>query len=709
MKDLNLQRFADGLPEAVILLDDDGQILFINKPGRRFLKNRFNTIDDKTHLADFLENSREELSRIIVTWSRTREPVPAVIRWRNEKAYISRQRWSYQGFMLEPASPDISPILVLRCMPGRGKLSEFALLNDQLEQTRLAMTKLQQTRDELSRLYEQASVTLSSIGDGVISTDIDGNIRSLNPVAEYLTGWTEQEAIGKPSDEVFHIVEEISRDPIPSPVLEAIRHAQIIQLSKHTILISRKGREYVIEDSVAPIIGYEGDLLGAVLVFHDVTNDRLARRQLEYLAQHDMLTSLHNRHYFEQEISSAVELARRDKFRSAIFYIDLDEFKSVNDTAGHSIGDSLLTQIAELFSTRLRSGDVLARLGGDEFGILVRNINENEIPTIAKSYQDALDNFRFTWEERQFNIHASIGVAYINKHTSTVAEAFRQADVACYVAKQAGKNRFHVYDAENDTKSRQLGEIDLLSKLHDAIKHDGFQLLYQPIVATKGKSHEYYEVLLRLTDKEQMLVPSMFIPIAERHGLMSKIDHWVIDHTLTMIQNGKCKNCLFAINLSATSLDDIDLIEYMDAKLQDDPDLTRYFMFEITETAAVTHIEKAAEFVRRYRKKGVRFALDDFGTGFSSFAYLKHLPIDIVKIDGLFVRDILVDSSDLAMVRSINHIAQSLGKHTIAEYVESAEIQQLLTDIGIDYLQGYHIGKPAALPASDDKVLQSSA
>jgi diguanylate cyclase (GGDEF)-like protein/PAS domain S-box-containing protein len=696
MQPADFQVFADSLPEALMMLSGDGKILAYNKCAKGFLNKRFNNIKERKYLSELVNNSEDELEKSLRAWSRSRNPIPAVISWKVDKE-VDEPNWRCQCFMIQPATDKELAQLILRCIPGRGQLSEFSILNKELEKTQVALKKLLFARDELERQHELATVTLESIGDAVITTDVNGYIESLNSVAEVLTGWTTEEALGKPSHEVFNIISEITREPSPDPIKRSLKENIIIELGNHTILISRDGTEYVIEDSVAPIRNNDNDVFGAVLVFHDVTSKRLAHRQLEYLAQHDTLTGLHNRHYFEQELLKAVELAKRGQLLFALLYIDLDEFKAVNDIAGHSVGDDLLKEVSNLFSTRLRRGDILARLGGDEFGVLLQNVEENQIKNIADSYMQAISHFQFKWKNKAFDINSSIGVTIINNDTNTSAEALRQADVACYVAKQSGRNRLHIYSKKDDKQIQQLGEVSLISKLNNALIESNFILQFQPIVDSKGIEENHYEVLIRLKDDEGMISPNMFIPVAERYAIMPKIDKWVVENTIKLLELDDYSNYKFSINLSGSSFDDNEIIIFLTEKFKNNKKLAESIIFEVTETAAVMHLEGASEFMHNLLSYGVRFALDDFGTGFSSFAYLKHLPVDIIKIDGTFVKDIVNDPADQAMVRSINHIAHSLNKKTVAEYVENEEILSILKEIGVDYFQGYHLGKPAEL------------
>lgn len=696
MRPSDFQVFADSLPEALIMLSSDGDILATNKCAKGFLSKRFDNIDHRKSLTDFVNNTPEQIEKSLRAWSRSRTPIPAAISWKADKE-VAEPNWRCQAFMIEPANKNNSAILIIRCIPGRGQLSEFSILNTELEKTQITLKKLLETRAALEKEHELATVTLKSIGDAVITTDNQGNVESLNPVAEVLTGWTNEEALGKPSCEVFNIISEITREPSLDPIRRALKENIIIELGNHTILISRDGTEYVIEDSVAPIRNKNNDVFGAVLVFHDVTAKRLALRQLEYLALHDTLTGLNNRHYFEQELFKAVDLAKRGTLIFALLYIDLDEFKAVNDTAGHSVGDNLLTEVSHLFSSRLRRGDTLARLGGDEFGVLLQNIDKKQVEKTAESYRQALSDFQFTWKDKVFDINSSIGVTIIDNKINTAAEALRQADVACYVAKQNGRNRLHLYSSKDDKKAMQLGEVSLISKLNNALKNDTFILHFQPIIDSLDIKINYFEVLLRLKDGDNIVAPNIFIPVAERYAIMPKIDKWVVEQVIKLLEQEQYTDCKFSINLSGSSFEDKAIINFLSKKIKDNTRLSEAISFEVTETSAVTHIEGAAEFMHSLLSYGVKFALDDFGTGFSSFAYLKHLPVDLIKIDGVFVKDIVNDPADQAMVRSINHIAHSLGKKTVAEYVESEEILNILKEIGVDYFQGYHLGKPDEL------------
>ncbi len=694
---MNLEDFfqlSNSLPEGYLLLKTDGTILVTNRKARRFLGNA-----DVNHagknIIDYTDSTANELHKAISDWSRSRTPIPAAIKWKNN-AKNDGMGWRCHGFLLKPAGGKEPAYIVLRCTFGKTLASNFISLNNELNKQRVLLRKLLKSRDELEREHEKAVVTLHSIGDGVITTDIAGNIEYLNPVAEKLTGWDSDDAAGKNLLDVFNIINEITREPTENPVARCVKDNRVVGLANHTVLISRNGQEYVIEDSAAPIRNHFNKIIGAVLVFHDTTDDRLARHQLEYLAQHDTLTGLKNRHFFEQQLKHAIDVASRGNRYYYLLYIDLDQFKVINDTVGHAAGDELLTEVSFCFSNRIRQGDILARLGGDEFGILIDCIDLGNFEKIISGYQSALEGFRFTWDNHTYDISCSIGSTIIDNNISSSAEAMRRADIACYIAKQSGRNQAHIYHEEDQSAVASMGEISIVSDIRAALAHDLFLLYFQPIKSLKN-DEVIHEVLIRMQKGDDLLTPGAFLPIAERHNLMTEIDKWVLKHALQILleqyNNGTPQR--LSINLSGVTLGNEDTSELLKTFFKNHPELAPYLLLEITETSAVGQLDVASKLMYELRSLGIRFALDDFGTGFSSFTYLKHLPVDFVKIDGTFVRDIVDDPVDQAMVRSITHISNSLGKIIIAEFVENEDILEELKKIGVDMVQGYHIGRPS--------------
>jgi diguanylate cyclase (GGDEF)-like protein/PAS domain S-box-containing protein len=566
------------------------------------------------------------------------------------------------------------------------------------------ITDRKQAEEALFEAKERAQVTLHSIGDAVITTDAHAMVEYLNPVAEALTGWTTAEAQGRPLSEVFRIVNEQSRQPAPDPVKRCIREGKIVGLANHTVLIGRHGQEYHIDDSAAPIRGRDGRMLGAVLVFHDVTETRRLTRQLEYDATHDALTGLINRPEFERRLERALASARQYGARHALCYLDLDQFKVVNDTAGHAAGDELLRQINTILAGMFRERDTLARIGGDEFGLLLDNCPLERAQLIAQTMVSNIRNHRFYWEDRTYQIGVSIGLVLITAEARDTAQLLTQADVACYIAKELGRNRVHLYQREDTETAQRHGEMLGAAGLRDALEQGRFRLHYQPIVPLRvpGQRPVHYEVLLRVAYKDspdahtELVLPAAFIPAAERYGLMGAIDHWVIqaafrEYVERLGQTGS----MIAINLSGNSLSDETLLSFIEAQFYKYAFPPERVCFEITETAAIQNLHRATDLMRALKRRGSQFALDDFGSGMSSFHYLKNLPVDYLKIDGSFVKDMLGNTRDSALVAAINQMSHTLGIQTIAEYAENQAIVERLRELDVDYAQGFFFGHPA--------------
>lgn len=560
------------------------------------------------------------------------------------------------------------------------------------------ITERKQFQEALFAEKERAQVTLDSIGDAVITTDQYGNVDYLNPVAEQLTGWRDKEAAKQPLGNVFQIINEQSRKPVPDPVERCLREGKAIGLANHTILIRRDGKEYAIDDSASPIRNREGQVIGVVLVFHDVTEARQLQRQMAYDASHDTLTGLVNRREFEVRLERCLVSAKQRDLQHALCYLDLDQFKVVNDTVGHIAGDELLKQVSILLSGLFRHRDTLARLGGDEFGLLLENCPLEKAIEAANKIINRLSDYHFLWEGQSFQVGASIGVVSITGQTQGIAQAMSEADVACYTAKDLGRGRFHVYQMEDSETAQRHGEILQAVQLRDAIDKDLFQLYCQPVVSlSESHSHvTYYELLLRLKgDDKQIILPNTFIPSAERYGLMSSIDRWVIRSALsTFASKLRDRGIRLSINLSGNSLNDETLLDFVQAQFNEFSIPPEWICFEITETAAIQNLNKAQYFVNEVRHLGAKIALDDFGSGLSSFRYLKTLPVDFLKIDGNFVMDMLESQNDKAMVAAIHQVGHTMGIYTIAEHVEHKEIIEQLREMGVDYAQGYAVGKP---------------
>lgn len=562
------------------------------------------------------------------------------------------------------------------------------------------VTERKQAERTLLAEKERLRVTLSSIGDAVITTDTSGHVSYLNPVAEKITGWRNDEAIGLPLLRVFQIFDEKTGQPAPNPVAKVLNEGQTAALAMDTVLLARDGTQYSIEDSAAPILDPEGILIGVVLVFHDVSQARKMAALMTHQASHDALTGLINRREFERLLEAALLSAKAECKHHTMLYLDLDQFKIVNDTCGHIAGDELLRQLTSLLGNKLRQSDTLARLGGDEFGVLLQSCPDEPALRIAELLRQTVSDFHFVWHDKVFQIGVSIGLVTFSEGGITLADLFRMADAACYIAKDRGRNRVHVYTLDNKEVAKREGEMGWIGRIQKGMEEGRFVLYAQKILPLKERDRheEHYEILLRLIGEDGSVVPPMaFIPAAERYGLMPQLDRWVIRTAFEQysLRNGPNVNkgtC--AINISGASICDEQFFTFVREQFDAFQVPHAAICFEITETSAIANLSHAAILIRELKAIGCRFSLDDFGSGMSSFAYLKHLPVDFLKIDGGFVKDMLSDPIDNAMVESINHIGHVMGIQTIAEFVENDGILEKLRLMGIDFAQGYGIEKP---------------
>ena len=470
-------------------------------------------------------------------------------------------------------------------------------------------------------------------------------------------------------------------------------------LAKHTLLISRNGDEYGIEDSAAPIRNHEGDVLGVVLVFHDVTEQRRLAGEMSYRASHDPLTGLVNRAEFEARLRRTLERAHEDRSVHALLYIDLDQFKLVNDACGHSVGDQLLQQVAKLLRDAVRTRDTLARLGGDEFAVILEHCSAEQAQRVAEKICDRMEEFRFLHEDRRFRIGASIGLVPVDSRWATPALTMQAADSSCYAAKEAGRNRVHLwFDTDLAMRARQ-GEMQWATRLEQALDEDRFVLYAQRIEAvTDAGGGLHAEVLLRMVERDGSLIPpGAFLPAAERFHLATRIDRWVLKRTVKLVQALPDLAVLdtLCVNLSGHSVGDRAFHrQAIDTLAEAGADVCRRLCVEITETSAITKMADAALFIEQVRALGVRVALDDFGAGASSFGYLKNLKVDLLKIDGSFIRDIVDDPLDDAAVRCFVDVARVVGVKTVAEFVDCQKVYERVCSIGIDYVQGFLLHRP---------------
>nr|WP_315491186.1 PAS domain S-box protein [uncultured Rhodoferax sp.] len=551
----------------------------------------------------------------------------------------------------------------------------------------------------LSEKNELLRVTMQSIGDSVITTDAKGCVTWLNPVAERMTGWKNSEASGRPLGQVFHIVNEQTRLPTENPVDTCLKQGKIVGLANHTLLIARHGEEFGIEDSAAPIRNAAGDVLGVVLVFHDVTEQRRMSGEMSYRATHDELTGLVNRAEFEARLRRLLQKSHEDGSHHALMFIDLDQFKLVNDACGHSAGDQLLQQVSKLLGEAVRARDTLARLGGDEFGVILDHCTGEQAQRVAQQICDRMEEFRFLHDGRRFRIGTSIGLVAVSNAFATVAAVMQAADTSCYAAKEAGRNRVHTWFDTDQALRERHGEMQWTTRIEQALDEDKFVLYAQRITALDdGKHGTHAEVLLRMVDHDGSIIgPAAFIPAAERFNLASRIDRWVLRNATAWLEkHGVQANMqTLCVNLSGQSVGDRAFHRQVMETLGALPSgICQRLCFEITETAAVTNLADAVLFIEQVRALGVRISLDDFGAGASSFGYLKSLRVDYLKIDGQFIKDLVDDPLDDAAVRCFVDVARVVGVKTVAEYVDREAVLQRVQALGIDYAQGFHLHKP---------------
>ncbi|MDP2878428.1 MAG: EAL domain-containing protein [Sulfuricella sp.] len=563
------------------------------------------------------------------------------------------------------------------------------------------------TEQALFQEKERAQVTLDSIGDGVITADDEGKVIYFNPVAEQLTGWKLEEVQGLALRWAFNAVDAFTRKQIDHPAFDGSVEGATVKVNvyENVLLVNNDGREFDIESSVAPIRNQAGEVIGSVLVFRDVTQAREQAKQLAWQAAHDQLTSLINRREFDFRLTRLLDSTKSGDDQHALLYMDLDQFKVVNDTVGHAAGDELLRQLADKLRSQIHGSDTLARLGGDEFGVLLEHRSLDEALRIANALRKIVQDFRFTCEGRTFEVGVSIGLAPITAHSGSPANLMSCADAACYAAKDKGRNRVNVYSPEDVDLMQRQSEMRWVTDISKAFEEQRFRLYSQPILPLGEEQEDghHCEILLRLIDVNgKVIAPGAFLPAAERYGLMPVIDRWVIRTLFAAIMEkfdrGESNSPrTFSVNLSGASLND----EYFPEFLRDQ--ISRYrippsaLCFEITETVAISNLEHVRRFMLELKQAGCRFSLDDFGSGMSSFAYLKDLPVDYLKIDGMFVKNMVQNPIDLAMVEAINRIGHVMGIQTIAEFVEDESILEKLRILGVNYAQGYWVGMPAPL------------
>lgn len=555
--------------------------------------------------------------------------------------------------------------------------------------------RITEAEHKLHKEKEKALVTFRSIGDAVITIDSSGLIEYINNKAEQMIGLYANDVIGKQIGDVFRAYDVDNQRHI-SDFIDLYLSGDInCQISPNIELASFDGSKYNITTALSPIMGESNNVNGMVITFHDITRSSELMRQIKHQATHDALTGLLNRREFERKVKQALSLYERNT-NHAFCIVDLDRFKMVNDACGHQAGDELLRQLSELMKAAMRKGDLIARIGGDEFAIFLSNIDTEQARTVSNKLLETISHYRFLWEDRTFRIGASIGLVDASPEVSEYEFLYLSADSACYIAKNEGRNRVHVMSIEDSVITRKKEETDWLVKINRALDEYGFHLYGQPIVPVSLRAEGCYhvEILIRMIDDGKVISPMAFIPTAESYGLMHRIDHYVLEQVCNFLKSRPLDHTIYAVNLSGQTLSSITAMENLIEILESSAIGPGRICFEVTETAAIANLENARSFMQSIQELGCYTALDDFGSGLSSYSYLKNLPLDYIKIDGVFVSNMVNDRSSAIMVDAIHSVGKKLGLMTIAEYVENEETVEMLRQIGVDFAQGYFYSKP---------------
>lgn len=530
--------------------------------------------------------------------------------------------------------------------------------------------------------------------DLVWSMDRDGRWTYLNDAVSRIYGYPAEEMLFVHYSH-FQAPESQQHD---TAAMQRVLEGQEL-LEYETVHLDKHGERRYISFNAKPQRDESGEIVSIMGTARDISAQKAFERELTYQAQHDTLTGLYNRNYFQRELERALSRVSRHGNSCALLYLDLDQFKYVNDTQGHAAGDRLLLECSELLKEHTRDTDLLARFGGDEFTVLLDDVEQEDAMRVAETIRLLFENYRFIDAGKTFNVTCSIGVAMLHRGTLSGDEVLSHADLACNIAKSQGRNCLHLYNPGDKQRDGMAEDMGWASRVRDAFENDHFKLAFQPIVNIASGISEDYEVLLRMSlDDGDAILPGGFLPAAERFGLINQVDRWTVRCAMRhLAELHETHNSIrFAINLSGRAFEDRELLPLINSLLRETRLNPASLTFEITESAAISNLAEATRFIYQLKELGCQFALDDFGTGFSSFAYLKHLPVDKLKIDGSFVKGLAASRVDQAMVRSMNQIAHALGKHTIAEFVENEKTLKLLHEYGVDYAQGHHLGKPAA-------------
>ncbi len=551
------------------------------------------------------------------------------------------------------------------------------------------ITEYRQMEEELRKLSRGVEASSSVM----IITDLKGIMEYVNPRFTEVTGYTREEATGRSASLIQ------SGETPESTYIEMWKTIITGEVWKGEFHNRKKdGSLYWDRVSISGVKDAAGEITHFISVQEDVTHEYELSEKLSYQASHDSLTGLVNRHEFERRAERLLASIRQDKTEHALCFMDLDQFKIINDTCGHAAGDEMLRQLSMVLQHAVRKRDTLARLGGDEFGVLMEHCSPDHAHRVASTLQKAVQDYQFSWEGRVFKVGVSIGLVAITEAFPNLTELLKQADAACYMAKDLGRNRIQVYHGETLSPTRRHGEMQWVTRIYQALEQQRLCLFAQTIEPLDNRHDKHYELLLWMKDEDGLLIPpDAFLPAAERYNLIERLDAWVIEKAFSLLAANPvflAQIHFISINLSGHSLTKHGFLDFITAELDKSGIDGKKICFEITETAAISNLSTANKFLSALKELGCQFALDDFGSGLSSFAYLKRLPVDYLKIDGMFVKDIVEDPIDRAMVKSINEIGHVMGMQTIAEFVENDEIKGMLREIGVNYAQGYGIGRP---------------
>ncbi len=580
-------------------------------------------------------------------------------------------------------------------LDGNGRVLGVGSVGMDITERRRAERALARSEERYQGLFDQAPDMYFTLGR-------DGLVRAVNEFGARYLGYEKADLIGEPISQVIHSDDREAVSRQLARLFDRAEEASELEYRKRR----RDGEILWVHARVRLLDETPGEDPELQMVCRDVTEARTLSEELSYQASHDALTGLVNRRELEKRLGRVLETARADDSEHALCYLDLDQFKVINDTCGHVAGDELLRQLGELLPRRVRRRDTLARLGGDEFAVLMEHCTLMQARRVANSLREAVGEYRFMWQGKTFSLGVSIGLVPISRSSEGVSGILRAADTACYVAKDQGRNRIHVYHEGDLELARRHGEMEWVARVDEALRNDGFELWYQPIAPLQPRGlaegeASRYEVLLRLLgERSEPILPGAFLPAAERYNAAVRVDRWVVSRALEWL--ARHRDALpgptsFSLNLSGHSMADEGFLSFVTETFRDTNVPANMICFEITETAAISNLASANRFISTLHDAGCRFALDDFGSGLSSFAYLKHLPVDFLKIDGVFVKDILDDPIDLAMVRAIYDVAQAMRKRTIAEFVDDERVLAKLREIGVEYAQGYAVGRPAPI------------